>query len=113
MTDDFQPILLTCSFPDAASARAIAQALLNAKLAACITLIPHAESHYHWQGKVESSHEHLALIKTSANLFDQVRKLIRSLHPYDTPEIIATEIKHIDPDYARWMQDSLDQSQRA
>lgn len=107
MSHEFQPILITCSFPDAASARATGKKLLEEKLAACVTLVPDVESHYHWQGKIESSHEHLTHIKTSAQLFEQVRTLIRSSHPYEVPEIIATEIKHIDPDYARWMQDSL------
>lgn len=107
MPDEFQPILVTCSFPDAASALAAAKELLEAKLAACVTLVPDVESHYHWQGKIESSREHLTHIKTSALLFKQVRVLIRSSHPYEVPEIIATEIKHIDPDYARWIQDSL------
>jgi periplasmic divalent cation tolerance protein len=107
MSDEFQPILVTCSFPDAASAHAAAKELLEAKLAACVTLVPDVESQYHWQGKLESSLENLAHIKTSAPLFEQVRTLIRSSHPYEVPEIIATEVKHIDTDYARWMQDSL------
>ena len=107
MSHEFQPILVTCSFPDAASARSMGKKLLEAKLAACVTLVPDVESQYHWQGKIESSREHIAHIKTSALLFEQIRKLIRSSHPYEVPEIIATEIKHIDPDYARWMQDSL------
>ncbi len=113
MSNEFQPILVTCSFPDATSARATGKKLLEEKLAACVTLIADVESQYHWQGKIESSREHLTHIKTSALLFEQVSKLIRSSHPYEVPEIIATEIKYIDPDYTLWMQDSLKPSSRA
>ena len=113
MSHEFQPILVTCSFPDATSARATGKKLLEEKLAACVTLIADVESHYHWQEKIESSREHLSYIKTSELLFEQVRKLIRSSHPYEVPEIIATEIKYIDPDYTLWMQESLKPSSRA
>ena len=59
----FAVVLVTA--PDLAVARALAQAILEARLAACVNLIPGLESHYRWEGKLESASEVLLLVKTS------------------------------------------------
>jgi periplasmic divalent cation tolerance protein len=83
-------------------AEAIAEVLLDERLAACVQLTP-INSRYLWQGEVVRADEILLLIKTRAELFDQVAAAIREAHTYETPEIIATSVVAGDGDYLRWL----------
>ncbi len=81
----------------------IANELVNTKLAACVSIIPNMRSIYTWEGKVESSEEYLLIIKTRAELFEQVKQAIQGLHSYKIPEIISLPITHALDDYVRWI----------
>lgn len=83
-------------------AEAIAEALLADELAACVQIMP-IRSRYVWKGAVQREAEQLLLIKTRAALFELVRGKIRTLHSYDTPEIVALPIAAADVDYLSWM----------
>src|ERR1700756_3630524 len=83
----FQIILVTA--PDLKVARQLAQAALRARLIACANLIPKIESHYWWQGKIESGGEVLLLMKTTRKHLAPLEKLIVEKHPYDTPEFLV------------------------
>ena len=97
------PILVLTTLPDAESARGIAQALVDAGLAACVTIGSPATSMYHWQGAIETADEIPLTIKTRAALFDQVAAAVRARHPYELPEIIAVPITDGAPDYLAWL----------
>ena len=99
-------ILVFCTFPDAETARQIGTPLVNAKLAACVSLVPGIESIYHWQGKVETSQEVLALFKTTSSRYAELEQRLRELHPYDVPEILAVSPTAVSPAYAQWVGDS-------
>ena len=99
-------ILVFCTFPDAEQARQIGTSLVNAKLAACVSLVPGIESIYHWQGKVETSQEVLALFKTTTSCYPEFEQCLIELHPYDVPEILAVSPKAASPAYAQWVGDS-------
>ena len=99
-------ILVFCTFPDAEQARQIGTSLVNAKLAACVSLVPGIESIYHWQGKVETSQEVLALFKTTASCYPELEQRLIELHPYDVPEILAVSPNAVSPAYAQWVGDS-------
>lgn len=86
----------------AAEAEAIAEGLLAEKLAACVQILE-IRSRYLWQGAVQREPEQLLLIKTRAALFELVRGKIRTLHSYDTPEIVALPITAGDADYLAWI----------
>lgn len=104
MTDK-QIVLCTAGSED--EARKIARSLVERQLAACVNIVSHVESVYRWQGKIESSHEWLLLIKTTAAQFPAIRAAIRELHSYELPECIALNIEQGSPEYLEWIGDSL------
>jgi periplasmic divalent cation tolerance protein len=71
------------------TAKTIARALVKEKLVACVHIIPRIESVYRWQGKIEEANECVLLAKTSDRNVQQTIQKIRSLHPYEVPEIIV------------------------
>lgn len=96
-----QIVLTTC--PDQAIAEQIAQALVAEGLAACVNILPAMHSIYTWKGKMESTTEHLLLIKSQTRRYPAIQDRLRALHPYELPEIIAVPITHGLPDYLAWL----------
>ncbi|MDX9999403.1 MAG: divalent-cation tolerance protein CutA [Phenylobacterium sp.] len=80
----------------------IAGALLAEKLAACVQMTP-VSSRYVWKGGLAREEEVLLLIKTRAELFEQVRAKIRAMHSYETPEILMLPVSQGDGDYLAWL----------
>jgi len=97
------PLLIITNCPDEAIANAIALALVEEKLAACVNLLPRVQSVYRWQGAVESASEIPLLIKTTRACYTAVEDRIRTLHPYEVPEIVALPITHGLPAYLNWL----------
>jgi len=96
-------LLAFCTFPDVETAQRIARQLVELRLAACGNVLPQIHSIYRWQGKVESADEVLGIFKLPANGYAEFESKLRSLHPYDVPEIIATQIERGLPDYLNWL----------
>ena len=108
MTDKLV-VLVTCS--TTAEARRIARAVVEARLAACVNILPGAvTSVYRWKGKVESARERLILIKTSDKRLAKLRAAVERLHSYDVPEFIALPIIAGSPKYLAWLEESLAKS---
>lgn len=84
-------------------ARKIAHALIERKLAACVNILAECTSVYRWQGKLETTTEVPLLIKTRAAIYDDVEAAIKSLHPYELPEIVAVPIERGLPAYLEWV----------
>ena len=82
------PLLVYTTFPDEATANAVARALVERKLAACVNLIPGMTSIYAWEGAVEEAREIVGIVKTRKDKADAVGVAIRELHPYDTPVVL-------------------------
>lgn len=99
--------LILCTFPDEDQARSIGRTLVEARLAACVNLIPGVESIYHWQGAVGTSREVLAVFKTTAAAYPALEALLRELHPYEVPEIISLQPEQVAETYARWVSESV------
>jgi|SRR5579863_3526281 len=96
-------LVTLCTVPDRESGERIALALVEEHLAACVNLVPGLTSFYRWQGKLEKTPECLLVIKTTSARFEAVKNRIKSLHTYDTPEIIALPISAGDGDYLKWL----------
>ncbi len=86
-------------------ARALARAALEARLAACVQIMP-ASSHYVWKGEVCETAEFLLQMKHCARDYPALAALVRSLHNYETPEMIRIDVAEADPDYAAWVEAS-------
>jgi len=101
----FAIVLVTA--PDLKTARAIAAALLRERLVACVNLIPKIESHYWWQGKIESGREVLMVMKTARRHFRALEKVALEKHPYDTAEIVTIALNQGTPRYLDWMEQCM------
>ena len=88
-------------------AETLAHLLVGNKLAACVQILPKMKSIYFWEGKVMTEPEHLLLIKTRDENFDDVSRFIRRNHTYDAPEIVAIRADRISEDYLKWIGDTL------
>ena len=98
-----ETLLILTNCPDEESANAIALALVESKLAACVNILPCVQSIYRWQGVVESATEIPLFIKSTVTNYPALEAAIRERHPYDVPEIIALPIQAGLPAYLNWV----------
>jgi len=94
--------------PDVKTARKLARAALKARLIACANLIPRIESHYRWEGKIESGAEVLMILKTSTARLAALEKFILAMHPYDTAEFLVLPISRGSQRYLDWVAESVE-----
>ncbi|HSG21431.1 MAG TPA: divalent-cation tolerance protein CutA [Azonexus sp.] len=98
-----ETLLVLTNCPDEETANAIALAVVESQLAACVNILPRVQSIYRWQGVVESATEVPLFIKSTAANYPALEKLIAGLHPNETPEIIALPITQGLPAYLNWV----------
>lgn len=96
-------LIVMTNAPDREVALKIARALLERRLAACVNVLAECTSVYRWRGKLETAHEVPLMIKTRAAIYDEVEAVIKSLHPYELPEIVAVPVERGSPDYLEWV----------
>jgi len=96
-------LLVLTNLPDRASAEKLADALIAARVAACINILAPCRSVYRWKGAVQHDEEHPVLIKTSAARYPALEQAIRALHPYELPEIVAVPIERGLTAYLDWV----------
>ncbi len=101
-----QYLLIMTQTPDLGTAQTISEALLNARVAACVSIMPQVMSRYVWEGKLEAAEEWPLLIKTTQACYEELEQIIVSLHPYQVPEIIALPISQGLPAYLQWLTQS-------
>ena len=105
---DEQPIhvvLSTCP-PDAATR--LARALVESKLAACVSVVPQVKSYYWWEGNVQEDGESLLVLKCRSEDVAGLTERLRTEHPYDVPEIVALEVTAGNRDYLEWVHTSTE-----
>ena len=101
-----QVLLALSAFPDVETANDIARTLVEEKFSACANIIPAVHSIYRWKGKVQAGGEVIVFFKTTRDRQKAFQDKLRSLHPYELPEIIYLEIDEGWPDYLRWVAES-------
>ena len=96
-------LIVITNAPDREIALKIARALIERKLAACVNILAECTSVYRWRGKLETATEVPLLIKTRAAIYPELEAAIKSLHPYELPEIVAVPIERGSPEYLEWV----------
>jgi periplasmic divalent cation tolerance protein len=91
-------------------AHKIAELLLTRRKAACVNIVPRMSSSFWWHGKIDSARESLLIIKTRASLLSEIIELVKSVHSYEVPEIIALPIIGGNEDYLKWVGDEVKES---
>ena len=100
--------LSTCATRE--DALRIARRLVEARLAACVNIVPNVTSVYRWHGAIEESAEWLLIVKTAAGLLENLKEELARIHPYEVPELIATTIVGGAESYLNWLTGELDGS---
>ncbi len=113
MTMPSDVLLVFTSLPDRATAESLARTLIAEKVAACVNILGACTSVYRWQGAVEQVDETPVLIKTTAARYAALEALIRRLHPYELPEIVAVPLTHGLPGYLQWVAEVTHEAQEA
>lgn len=106
-----QFLIIFCTVPDEDTAIKLSQTLVEERLAACCNVLPGIRSVYTWKGNLCHDSELLLVIKSRAEIYQRLEQRISELHPYEVPEIIATEIKYGSPNYLKWMAENVDEAQ--
>lgn len=98
-----EKIIVLCTVNDLAVAKNLSKNLLKKKLIACSNIVPQVVSFYEWKGEIVSDSEYLMIFKTKSLLFEELKTEIKSLHPYEVPEIISLKIDNGSKDYFDWI----------
>jgi len=105
MEEQFLMVMVTAG--DDEEAQLIARSLLESRKVACANIIPGMKSLYWWQEKIDRASESLIFLKTSRRLLDEVITLVKEIHSYEVPEIIALPIIAGNEDYLKWLSGEL------
>jgi periplasmic divalent cation tolerance protein len=97
------PLLVLSTVASAEDAERIAAALVEGELAACVSILPSVRSIYRWKGTLEREEERLLLIKTRGERFDDLRRALVAIHPYEVPEVVALPIADGHAPYLEWL----------
>ena len=103
-------LVVMTTVADAGAGESLARLIVDARVAACVHILPKMTSVFFWEEKIQTETEHLLLIKTLEEKFDELSDLIRKNHTYDLPEIVAIETEKVSEDYLKWMLDVTSQN---
>lgn len=103
MSDGSTGVVVVYVTAPVAEAPRLARALVEARLAACVNVVPEVRSVYRWEGAVHDEAEALLVIKTTHAGLPALQDGVRRLHSYSTPEIIALPVVAGDPAYLAWV----------
>lgn len=98
-----QVLVVMTHLPNVTAAEALACELVEARLAACVNILPAVQSVYRWQGQVEKTTESTLLIKTTQRHYVALEAAIHAAHPYELPAVIALSVTTGLPSYLQWV----------
>jgi periplasmic divalent cation tolerance protein len=101
MSTDFRLVLVAA--PSELDARELAAGLVDARLAACVSLMPGMTSIYWWKDEIQTEDETLMLIKTTEAHLPGLEAWVLEHHPYDVPEFIVLELEAVNTAYGKWL----------
>lgn len=105
---EFNQVVIFVTAGTREEAEVIADVLLEQNKAACVNIVPAVDSHFLWEGKLETRQEALLIIKTQASLVEEVTNLVKTVHSYDVPEIITLPIVGGNLEYLAWIDTETD-----
>ena len=106
MGNSTEAIVVLMTAADKDEAGRIAEMLVDARLAACVQILPEIKSVYRWKGEVQREQETLLLAKTTRSRFAELEDRVRAMHSYETPEIIALPVTGASEPYLKWLIDA-------
>lgn len=98
-----ETLLVITNLPDRASAETLARALVERRAAACVNILAPCTSVYRWKGAVETAEEYPLFAKTTRDRYSVLERVVRELHPYELPEIVAVPLAGGLPAYLEWV----------
>jgi periplasmic divalent cation tolerance protein len=98
-----ETVLVYTTWPRLTDAEQAGRALVEAKLCACVNILPAMVSIYAWRGAVERAEEVVMILKTGRDRLDALMEAVRAAHPYDTPAILELPVGLVDPRYGAWI----------
>jgi periplasmic divalent cation tolerance protein len=98
-----EQILVYMTAPNQESAQRIGQALLEARLAACVNILPQVQSMYWWEDAIQRETEVIVLAKTLAPLFESLKTCVLGLHPYEVPCVVSVRLDHGHEPFLDWI----------
>ncbi|MEG2172099.1 MAG: divalent-cation tolerance protein CutA [Desulfovibrionaceae bacterium] len=101
-----QALLVYITVKDALQGMAIAKALVEQRLAACVTILPAVQSVFHWDSAVQCNEENVLLCKSTQDHFENLCTAVCALHSYTTPCVVAVPIVAGNPDFLQWVYDT-------
>ena len=107
MTDPIVLALSTC--PDEATAKQIAATLVQERLATCVNRVAGVTSTYFWDGRLQDDAEILLIIKTSQTRVEALMARLKTLHPYDLPELVVLPVSGGNEAYLQWVREGVEQ----
>ena len=101
------PVIVLTTVGPEFDVKALAHALVEAKLAACVNIVERIHSVYRWEGRVQDDAEQLLIIKTADTRVDALREELFQRHPYDVPEFVVLPVASTSDAYGAWLLDSV------
>jgi periplasmic divalent cation tolerance protein len=96
-------VLIYSTFPTAEGAEEVGASLVDARLAACVNIIPGMTSIYRWHGERHRDSETVLIIKTRAGLAKRVIEEARARHTYSNPAFLVLPVEGGSQDFIAWI----------
>jgi periplasmic divalent cation tolerance protein len=96
-------VLVYTTFPTLASAEEAGRAVVEARLAACVNILPGMVSWYEWQGRLERGEEVVMIVKTRGALAESAMAAVRARHPYEEPALLVLPVAGGSESYCAWI----------
>lgn len=100
-------LVVLTTIPNAEEAETLARKIVETRLAACVQVLPQMRSFYVWENAIQIDSEHLLLVKTLPEKFEELKNFIQANHSYDVPEIIALAAEKVSESYLGWLTEYL------